>query len=128
MSYNCKKAVCMCEITSTYWKLHMNLIIKGNFALMTAFVAFVCCYAISHCSFFGHLHFTKNKTVCSKFGRPISNESRGQTNQLFDLKIQIYYTHFSSIFAVVVKSSAFCTLLLLFQRVEVLKLQFDEKT
>ena len=47
MSYNCKKAVCMCEITSTYWKLHMNLIIKGNFALMTAFVAFVCCYAIS---------------------------------------------------------------------------------
>ena len=31
-------------------------------------------------------------------------------------------------FAVVVKSSAFCTLLLLFQRVEVLKLQFDAKT
>ena len=30
-------------------------------------------------------------------------------------------------FAVVVKSGAFCTLLLLFQRVEVLKLQFDTK-
>ena len=36
--------------------------------------------------------------MCSKFGRPISNMSRGQTNQLFDLKIQIYYSHFSSIF------------------------------
>ena len=42
----------------------------------------------------GRLHFT----VCSKFGRPISNVSSGKTNQLFDLKIQIYYTHFSSIF------------------------------
>ena len=31
-------------------------------------------------------------------------------------------------FAGVVKSSAFCTLLLLFQRVEVLKLQYDKKT
>ena len=31
-------------------------------------------------------------------------------------------------FAVVVKSGAFCTLLLLFQRVEVIKLQFDTKT
>ena len=31
-------------------------------------------------------------------------------------------------FAVVVKSGAFCTLLLLFQRVEVLKFQFDTKT
>ena len=36
--------------------------------------------------------------MCCWFGRPISNESRGQTNQLFNLKIQIHYSHFSSIF------------------------------
>ena len=32
------------------------------------------------------------------------------------MKIQIYYTHFPSIFAGVVKSTAFCTVLLLFQK------------
>ena len=42
----------------------------------------------------------------------------------FYLKIQIFFLFLAG----VVKSSAFCTLLLIFQRVEVLKLQFDEKT
>ena len=32
------------------------------------------------------------------FGRPISNQPTGQSYQFFDLKIQIYYSHFSSIF------------------------------
>ena len=50
------------------------------------------------------------------FGRSISNESRGQTNQPFDLKIQTYDTHFSSIFVGIFKSSAFWTLIMLFQK------------
>ena len=35
---------------------------------------------------------------CSWFGRPISNQPTGQNYELFDLKIQIYYTHFPFIF------------------------------
>ena len=45
-----------------------------------------------------------------------------QKIQLFGLEIQIYYSHFSSIFAEFVKSSAFYTLLLLFQTVDMFEL------
>ena len=47
---------------------------------------------------FGHLHFTKNQAVCSRFGSPISNHPTCQSYQLFNLKIQIYFTRFPSIF------------------------------
>ena len=47
---------------------------------------------------FGHLHFTKNQAVCSWFRRQISNQPTGQTHHFFGLEIQIYYTHFFSIF------------------------------
>ena len=57
-----------------------------------------CKLSTTHCSLLDIYISQKNKVVCSKFGRPISNMSRGQTNQHFDLKIQIYYSHFSSIF------------------------------
>ena len=40
----------------------------------------------------------KNQALCSWFGRPISNNSTGQTYQFIHLKIQIYYSHFPSIF------------------------------
>ena len=52
----------------------------------------------SHCSHLDIYISQKTGSVCSEFVRPISNEPRGQTYQFFDLKIQIYYTHFSSIF------------------------------
>ena len=40
---------------------------------------------------FGHLHFTKNKAVFSWFGRPISNDSKGQTNQTWKLSFIFYF-------------------------------------
>ena len=52
----------------------------------------------AHCSHLDIYISQKKGSVCSEFVRPISNEPRGQTYQFFDLKIQIYYTHFSSIF------------------------------
>ena len=39
---------------------------------------------------FGDLHFTKNQTLCSWFGRLISNHFAGQRYHFFDLKIKIY--------------------------------------
>ena len=36
--------------------------------------------------------------MCSWFGRPNSNHPKGQRYHFFDLKIPIYYSHFSSIF------------------------------
>ena len=47
---------------------------------------------------FGHLHFTKNQALWRWFWRQISNQRTGQYHELFDLKIQIYYSHFHSIF------------------------------
>ena len=60
--------------------------------------------------------FHKKSGLCSWFWRPISNQPAGRIHKLFDLKIQIYYTHFSSFFAGIVKSNAFFTLSLLFQK------------
>ena len=74
-----------------------------NFSICKLFKAFKQSYqiltnAFSHCSHLEIYISQKTGSVCSEFVRPISNEPRGQTYQLFDLKIQIYYTHFSSIF------------------------------
>ena len=55
-------------------------------------------YLISHCSHLDIYISQKTGSVCSEFVRPISSEPRGQTYEYFDLKIQIYYTHFFSIF------------------------------
>ena len=52
----------------------------------------------THCSHLDIYISQKTGSVCSEFVRPISNEPRGQTYEFFYLKIQIYYTHFSSIF------------------------------
>ena len=43
------------------------------------------------------------------------------------VSIQIYYSHFPSFFVEFVKSTAFYTLLLLFQRVDMFELRFDAK-
>ena len=56
------------------------------------------CHKAMHTVAIWTFTFHKKQAVCSWFVRPISNEPRGQTIQLFDLKIQMYYTHFSSIF------------------------------
>ena len=69
--------------------------------------------------------YISQKIMCSWFGRQISNQPTGQTYQLFGLEIQIYYTQ--PFFAEFVKSTAFYTLLLLFQRVDISKLHFDAK-
>ena len=74
-----------------------------NFSICKLFKAFKQSYqiltnAFSHCSHLDIYISQKTGSVCSEFVRPISNEPRGQTYQFFDLKIQIYYTHFSSIF------------------------------
>ena len=44
---------------------------------------------------------------CSWFGRQISNQHTGQTNQLFGLEIQIYHTHFSFIFCRICQTHCF---------------------
>ena len=42
--------------------------------------------------------FHKNQALCSWFERPISNHTTHQRYHFFDLKIQTYHSHFSSIF------------------------------
>ena len=45
------------------------------------------------------IYISRKIGLCmSWFGRPISNQPTGQSYHFFDLKIQIYYSHFSSIF------------------------------
>ena len=72
-------------------------------------------------------HKKSGYLVISWFGRQISNKPGGQTNQPFHLKIQIYYTHFFLLFAEFVKPTAFYTLWLLFQRVDIFEMRFDAK-
>ena len=87
--------------------------------------------------------FNLTKTHCSYFNIYISWKIRlcvvdleGQfqtTLQAKDINFLIWKFRsiiliFLLFFAGVVKSSAFCTLLMLFQRVEILELQFDAKT
>ena len=71
----------------------------------------------SHCNYLD-IYISQKIRLCvtSWFWRPISNQPAGRIHKLFDLKIQIYYTHFSSFFAGIVKSNAFFTLSLLFQK------------
>ena len=70
---------------SPYWILSLLLWVLSPFHL-------------THCSHLDIYISQKTGSVCSEFVRPISNEPRGQTYQFFDLTIQIYYSHFSSIF------------------------------
>ena len=71
--------------------------VSTNLMFSQSFFMHQCCNTKAHCSLLD-IYLSQKKTVCSKFGTPISNVSRGQTNQLFNLKIQIYYINFSSIF------------------------------
>ena len=88
-----------------------------NFTLSTQLACFITgVNTFTHCSCL-NIHISqKNRALRSWFGRPISKNSTGQSYQFFYLKIHIYYSHFPSIFAGVVKSSAFCTLLMLFPK------------
>ena len=52
---------------------------------------------LPHCSYLD-IYISRKIRLCIVFGRQMSNQTTGQTPQLFGLIIQIYYTHFSSIF------------------------------
>ena len=45
-----------------------------------------------------NIYISQKIRLCNWFGRPISNQPTGQNYEVFDLKIQIYYTDFPSIF------------------------------
>ena len=75
----------------------------------------------AHCSYL-EIYVSRKIRLCV-----VDLESKFQTNlqakdTTFGLEIRIYYSHFSSIFAGFVKSSAFYTLLLLFQTVDMFEL------
>lgn len=70
----------------------------------------------SHCRCLD-IYISKKKSVYINW-KANFKQPAGHIYKLFDLKYQIYYNHFHCIFAGVVKSSAFCTLPLLFERVE----------
>ena len=93
---------------STFWrgKITLSISVSGS-AECTG----------SHCCYLD-IYISQNIRLCK-------GNFEGQRYQFFDLKIKIYHSHFPPIFGGVVKSSSFCTLLMLFQRVEILELQFD---
>ena len=82
----------------------------------------------SHCSYLD-IYISQNIRLCK-------GDFEGQFQTSLQARIMIFFIWkfifiiliFFLFFARIVKSTAFCTLLLLFQRVEVLKLQFDTKT
>ena len=82
----------------------------------------------AHCSYL-NIYISRKIRLCV-----VDLEGQFQTTlqakpiNLFIWKFRSIILIFLLFFAGVVKSSAFCTLLMLFQRVEILELQFDAKT
>ena len=102
--------------------------VSTNLMFSQSFFMHQCCNTKAHCSLLD-IYISQKTRLCV-----VNLEDQFQTcleakliNFLI-LKFRSIILIFLLFFAVVVKSGAFCTLLLLFQRVEVLKFQFDTKT
>ena len=102
--------------------------VSTNLMFSQSFFMHQCCNTKAHCSLLDIYISQKTRLCVVNLEDQFQMSLEAKLINFLIWKFKSIMLIFLLFFAVVVKSGAFCTLLLLFQRVEVLKFQFDTKT